>query len=40
VKLYAIHQGLPADISFKPGPATVSFTVPEIKAYAFIVVSW
>ena len=40
VKLYAIHQESPADISFKTGPAAISFTVPEIKTYALIVVSW
>jgi hypothetical protein len=40
VKMYEVGADVPRALSFSPGPSSVSFTIPEVKTYAVIAVSW
>ncbi|MGA2986822.1 MAG: hypothetical protein ABSG32_23725, partial [Terriglobia bacterium] len=40
VSLYEVEGDSPQALSFTPEPAGVSFTIPEMKIYAVIAVSW
>jgi hypothetical protein len=40
VKMYEVAADSPRALSFSPGPSSVSFTIPEVKTYAVIAVSW
>jgi hypothetical protein len=40
VKMYEVGADSPQVLSFSPGPSSVSFTVPEMKTYVVIAVSW
>jgi hypothetical protein len=40
VKMYEVAADVPRALSFSPGPSSVSFTIPEVKTYAVIAVSW
>jgi len=40
VKMYEVDRDSPQPLSFTPGPSSVTFTIPEMKTYAAIAVSW
>jgi hypothetical protein len=40
VSAYEVASDSPRSLSFMPGPSSVSFTIPEVKTYAVIAVSW
>ncbi len=40
VKLYGLDHNATVDLSFKIQPHAASFTVPEMKTYALIVIGW
>ena len=40
VSLYEVEGDSPRGLNFTPGPSSVSFTIPEVKTYAVIAVSW
>jgi hypothetical protein len=40
VRLYEVESDSPRALDFTPEPSLVSFTIPEMKTYAVIAVSW
>lgn len=40
VKMYEVGAESPLPLNFTPGPSSAKFTVPEMKTYAIIAVSW
>ena len=40
VKMYEVDRDLPRPLPFSPGPSSAAFSIPEMKTYAMIAVSW
>jgi hypothetical protein len=40
VKMYEVDAESPRPLSFSPGSSSATFTIPEMKTYAIIAVSW
>ncbi len=40
VKIFEVDADSPRPLDFTPGPSSATFTIPEMKTYAIIAVSW
>jgi len=40
VKMFEVDGDSPRPLDFRPGPSSATFTIPEIRTYAVIAVSW
>jgi hypothetical protein len=40
VSLYEVDSESPSTINFRAGPSAVAFTLPQVKTYAIVAVSW